>query len=126
MNRGKYRIRKVRALFGFALLFIALGAGNIVFGYHRAGVYEELLEQAVSQTTPSIEGLEEDSASAAIDNRDRALATFRKLKGSLDFYRTVIIGGKCFLAFAGFLLLAVLMMLRETASESDNKEPVNL
>ncbi|MCO6429551.1 MAG: hypothetical protein J5J00_01730 [Deltaproteobacteria bacterium] len=112
--QSKSQSRKLRALLAISVLLIVLGSGNVIFGNYRAEVYEELLVEALeSDAAPSL-GIEGVPSEGPSEERDK---TIRLLKGRLDFYRTVVIGGKCFLAMSGFILLYMLILTREATPE---------
>lgn len=106
--------RKLNSLLGIAIIFIILGLGNILFGQSRVAIYSGFLynaEQRALESNPP-----ENPAPERLqdDNQNRHI---QRLKARLDFYKVVVIGGKSFLAFAGFMLLTYLVMLRDSGSK---------
>ena len=115
--RRKYIARKQRALLGFSLLFIVLGLGNLAVGYSRASEYEALLKDAVMNLSPEPSLLEGAGLPAPPESEANKEVHIRRLTARLDFYRTVMAGGKVFLGIAGFMLLFVLLLSRDNEPE---------
>jgi hypothetical protein len=96
--------RILRTLLGLALMFIILGFANLFYGNHKYNVYAELLSKASSELTSTKTGRPGSLLPPSV-NIDKQNQHINKLKARRNFYRLVTLGGKCFLALAGVLLL---------------------
>jgi hypothetical protein len=82
-----------------AILLIALGIGNILFGYFRGVEYREVLAQ--------------------MDGARNRHDSIEQIRVRYDFYKFVVLGGKWMLVLAGFLLLVFLVTKRRSTLLSD-------
>lgn len=102
-----------RAHFIFALGFLLLGTGNIIFGYYKSAPYQEILSGAARELASPEKSAEVPMLSTPI-NRDEQAQYIQRLKAHFDFYQFTILGGKCFLAIGGVFLLLSLTSLTES------------
>ena len=103
--------RTVRTQLGFALLFILLGAGNIIFGSVKAHEYRDILSKAVH--TNAREDIESPENSKERPNDERSSTYLSQIKGRIEFYVFVMAGGKWILGVSGFFLLLALVGMKE-------------
>ncbi len=120
--------RNVKFQLGLALLFLFLGAANIIFGSYKSDDYRELLSKAeenlasgqLKSDAAAFKGPGEGELSESTDiasdsnNPNQPLPEYiPQLKARYDFYAFVVVGGKWILALAGFFLLLALVSLKE-------------
>jgi len=125
--------RSTRTQLAFAILFIVLGVGNIVFGTYRARDYRRALFQATQVVSPKAEAASEEKILPEALSREPlsgAPSTYlTQIRARYDFYLFVTVGGKWMLALAGFFLLLSLVGMadrayhEETPEEDDRKRP---
>lgn len=108
--------RAVRTQLGFAILFILLGAGNIIFGSYKAREYKELLKQAISAEVTTTK--EDELADMPVGVGPGTSPYTAQMRARVDFYVFVIAGGKWILAVAGFFLLLALVGMRESPDDN--------
>ena len=117
--------RAVRTQLALAILFIALGAGNIIFGTYKAREYRRALFQASQEVIPVREGAVEGQALPEALTKGRSAdgpsSYLSLIRARYDFYLFVTVGGKWMLALAGFLLLLSLVGMAD--QEQDEEEP---
>ena len=113
----------IRTVLGTSLLLGALGLGNALLGQYKANQYIRLLSKAERELA---RGTPQKSLPLPLSglNIDTETQYINRLKARVDFYRVVLIGGKCFLAVSGMLLAATLLLLRYRAE--DPKKEVSL
>lgn len=107
--------RGARTLLAIATLLVILGAGNVIVGRSRANDYTALLSKAAASPA------RQDSKDAKRVRDDSV--HIRRVRSRIAFYEMVDLGGRCFLAGAGILLLASLIPLRLGAARKDGNSP---
>ena len=106
----------LRTALGVAALCILLGVGNILYGDSKLRQYSQTVSDSAHQLSTH------DIATAAAPyansgNPDAESQYLVRVKARLGFYELVVLGGKCFLALGGVLLLASLVMLTPRQSQ---------
>lgn len=103
--------RTLVTLSAIAILFILLGAGNVIFGRSKHAHYANLLSTATSELATS-ELQSKAGLSQTALNVDQQTVFVNRLKARVSFYSFVVLGGQCFLAVAGVCLLAILVRIK--------------
>ena len=107
---------------GSAALFVILGAGNITYGNYKTKLYREVLSESIAD--PTIPKLRK--ADALILNRtvnlNKEIQHISKIRARMGYYQLVVAGGKCFLALAGVLLLASVLLRVPSKAETPEQD----
>jgi len=115
--------RLARALLGAGLLFLLLGAGNIVLGSKRLAYFElaQLQDQSRmrSASTRALEQQSPDSEISESRGTRHPISESGREEGDLriQFYRLCVLGGKVFLALAALFFLLGLFFLHTARIE---------
>jgi hypothetical protein len=125
---------RLSTILGFALLFLALGFGNLLYGKFKLESYYELFRTEMASESTQI--VDEDEMETISDEekrfrdflnlgeqdlkRQQAEDRRRKIAARLEFYELVVMGGKSFLAFAGALFLVFLLGLSARRQQSSS------
>ena len=108
----------VKTQLGFAILFLLLGAGNIIFGTFKTHEYQELLSEGnLVVASPQISSQTGEEMPIPQRSAAKQGEYFNQIKAHFDFYLFVIAGGKWILALSGFFLLLALVGMRENMGE---------
>ena len=117
----KAKRRRVETRLLLAAAFLALGAGNILYGQRKYTEYEAILSKANAELTSP----EKESSPAILTptvNIDKHSQYIEKLRSRIDFYHLVYIGGGCFAALGMILLLLAYLARRETTPSSGESD----
>ncbi len=113
--------RSLRTQLALAVLFIVLGAGNIIFGTFKAREYRHALFQATQVVMPAGQASLEDKSlpqSLVSEPMSETPNSYpAQIRARYDFYLFVTVGGKWMLAVAGFFLLLLLVGLGDREDE---------
>lgn len=114
--------RRMRSLLGVALVSILLGIGNLLFGQFKYAQYSILLSEATAELASP-----ESSASLPLLgpalNIDKQTQHINRLKGRLDFYSIVILGGQIFIAIGSICLLGGFLARRRADPSTEETAP---
>ena len=143
---GSILTPRIKPLFGVAILLIVLGLGNVTFASLKISYYEKLITDTDEKITQSKQQIRdgEHGEPSAVDktsielasqdnlsgssvkepkiptpNLDKKVQHMEKLISRLAFYRLTMLGGKCFLALAGCILLYSLVVIQTTTELDD-------
>ncbi len=113
--------KSIRLLFGTALLLLVLGAGNIIYGSYKFEYYDNLYKHRhewkaeytiLDQNPPFDSKIELPFEKDEGGNWTARETRNKKILARRDYYDFHILGGKCFLALSGALLLFSLLWMK--------------
>lgn len=116
-RRTKAQRRTTSTRLGAAIVFIALGLGNMYYGQQRYSEYNTLLSKPNTELT-SPEKKMRPPLLAPTANVDKHSQWIEKVKSRIDFYQLVAGGGVCFLALGGVFLVLAYLSGRRAKDES--------
>ena len=105
--------KKADVLLTAAVVLVALGLGNMLFGHVKLLEYEHILSEANAELT-SPEKKRRLPVFAPTVNIDKHTQYIEKLESRICFYRFVVVGGAFFAALGLVLLLIFVVSYRKS------------